>query len=316
MIAALPVTLIGGYLGAGKTTLVNHLLREAGGLRIAVLVNDFGALPVDADLIVSRAANVIHLAGGCICCSFGSDLVAALMEVSSGERRLDHVIVETSGVSLPGSVASAIGLIDSLSLQSTVVVADAHGVRERAADAFVGDTITRQLAQANRVVLNKIDRVAPAELASLRSFIARAAPRAQMIETAFAAVAADVVLGMRSRNDNAFAGPGDEHDANALHETLTFVPDAPVDVGALAKAIADPRCGVLRAKGVLRAMSGRSHVVQIVDGEIDIAAFQGDGSKHEGIVCIGVRGRVNHALLEEAFAAAHSQGAGRTVNAR
>ncbi len=316
MTASLAVTLVGGYLGAGKTTLVNHLLREAKGLRIAVLVNDFGALPVDADLIVSRGANVIHLAGGCICCSFGSDLVAALMEISSSEQTLDHVIVETSGVSLPGSVASTIALLPSLSVGSTVVVADAHGVRERAADAFVGDTIARQLAQADGVVLNKIDRVAPAELASLRSFIARAAPRAQVIETAFARVPADVVLGARARDEEVFSEPADEHDASALYETLSFVPHAPVDVKALARSIADPRCGVLRAKGVLRVIGGRSHVVQIVDGEIDVAPFQGERPPHEGIVCIGVRGRISRARLEEAFAAARSQGLPRAVNAR
>ena len=73
---AVPVTLIGGYLGAGKTTLVNHLLRNADGRRLAVLVNEFGELPIDADLIEARDGNLISISGGCICCSFGSDLLA------------------------------------------------------------------------------------------------------------------------------------------------------------------------------------------------------------------------------------------------
>ncbi len=73
MSAGLPVTVIGGYLGSGKTTLVNHLLRHAGSLRLAVLVNDFGELPIDADLIETRGEGVISIAGGCVCCSFGSD---------------------------------------------------------------------------------------------------------------------------------------------------------------------------------------------------------------------------------------------------
>ncbi|MEC8387162.1 MAG: GTP-binding protein, partial [Pseudomonadota bacterium] len=78
----IPATVIGGYLGAGKTTLVNHLLRTANGLRLAVLVNEFGALPIDDDLIIAREDNLISLAGGCVCCSFGSDLMAALMDLS------------------------------------------------------------------------------------------------------------------------------------------------------------------------------------------------------------------------------------------
>ncbi|MDA0225683.1 MAG: GTP-binding protein, partial [Proteobacteria bacterium] len=73
MRAPLPLTIIGGYLGAGKTTLVNHLLRNAEGRRLAVLVNDFGDLPIDADLIASRDGNLLAIAGGCVCCSFGSD---------------------------------------------------------------------------------------------------------------------------------------------------------------------------------------------------------------------------------------------------
>ena len=77
----IPVTVIGGYLGAGKTTLVNHLLRAADGLRLAVLVNEFGSLAIDEDLILARDDNLISLAGGCVCCSFGSDLMTALMDL-------------------------------------------------------------------------------------------------------------------------------------------------------------------------------------------------------------------------------------------
>ena len=79
--APLPVTVIGGYLGAGKTTLVNHILRERDGRRIAVLVNDVGELSIDDDLIESVDGNVTRLAGGCVCCSFGNDLVAALIDM-------------------------------------------------------------------------------------------------------------------------------------------------------------------------------------------------------------------------------------------
>ena len=78
------LTIIGGYLGAGKTTLVNHLLREAGGLRLAVLVNEFGALPIDSDLIEGRDGNVLSIAGGCVCCSYGNDLVLTLQELAAG----------------------------------------------------------------------------------------------------------------------------------------------------------------------------------------------------------------------------------------
>ena len=128
----IPVTVIGGYLGSGKTTLVNHLLRTAAGRRIAVLVNEFGALPIDADLIEARDDTMIKLSGGCVCCSYGSDMMAALMDIQQLRPAPDHVLLEASGVALPGAVAQSVELLSGCRLDSTVVLADAETVEERA----------------------------------------------------------------------------------------------------------------------------------------------------------------------------------------
>jgi G3E family GTPase len=100
-----PVTVLGGYLGAGKTTLVNHVLRHSGGRRIAVLINDFGALPIDADLIEGSDGGVISIAGGCVCCSYGDDLVTALQAMTTRVPAPAHILIETSGVALPDAIA-------------------------------------------------------------------------------------------------------------------------------------------------------------------------------------------------------------------
>ena len=97
----LPVVLVGGFLGSGKTTLLNHLLRNTDGSRVAVLVNDFGDISIDASLIESAEENILHIAGGCMCCSYGNDLVAALRQISTKRDLFDRVLIETSGVSLP-----------------------------------------------------------------------------------------------------------------------------------------------------------------------------------------------------------------------
>ncbi|MCG6953324.1 MAG: GTP-binding protein, partial [Betaproteobacteria bacterium] len=114
----LPVTVIGGYLGAGKTTLVNHLLRHAGGKRLAVLVNDFGELPIDADLIESQNDAVISLAGGCLCCSFGSDLLGAVNSLTRRVPRPDQLLIEASGVALPDAIAASLSLLREVALDA------------------------------------------------------------------------------------------------------------------------------------------------------------------------------------------------------
>src|SRR6202000_498817 len=132
MSGKIPVTLIGGYLGAGKTTLGNHLLRHGHGRRLAVLVNEFGELPVDADLIEARDGNLLSISGGCICCSFGSDLLAALMQMKNPANSIDPLLIETSGVALPQSIVQSLTLLPDLALDGVIVVADAETIEARA----------------------------------------------------------------------------------------------------------------------------------------------------------------------------------------
>ncbi|MFB0941699.1 MAG: GTP-binding protein [Paracoccaceae bacterium] len=109
--AAVPVTVIGGYLRAGKITLINHLLRTANGVRLAVLVNEFGALSIDEDLIEAEDGNIISIAGGCICCSFGDDLSAALMDICAFKPPPDHILIEASGVAIPAVIDNSLTVL-------------------------------------------------------------------------------------------------------------------------------------------------------------------------------------------------------------
>lgn len=180
----LPVVLIAGYLGAGKTTLVNHLLRHAQGRRIAVLVNDFGSINIDAELVAANpdfdsSTGVLSLAGGCLCCSFGDDLVATLGTLAQRTPPPDVCLIELSGVALPASVVRTAKLSPVAEVVGTLVVADAEHIQRQAADRYVGDTVRQQLQQADWLLLNKPDLVAADALRATAAWLRGMLPHAR-----------------------------------------------------------------------------------------------------------------------------------------
>jgi G3E family GTPase len=310
----LPTVVVGGYLGAGKTTLVNRVLRGAAGRRIAVVVNDFGEIGIDADLIESRDGDVLNLAGGCVCCAVGSDLVAGLMALPGRIAPPDVVLIETSGVALPGAVARAVRLVPGLDADGIVVVADAETIRARADDPWVGDTVRQQLADADLLVLNKTDLVAPEALDALHAWLADAAPRAVRLDTVDADVPPDAVIGAvhGTGPDGAPPSPtraptrlAPPRPAAADYETRLVAPAGPLDPQALARALADPTLGLLRAKGVVRDAAGAAWVVQAVGARVRVTpAVPGtpaaDPSRPSRLVLIGRRGRLDAEALDAA----------------
>ena len=175
----IPVTIVGGYLGAGKTTLINNMLRNASGQRLAILVNEFGELPIDEDLIEAQSDEMISLAGGCICCSFGDNLVEALVSLSKLDPAPDHIVVEASGVAIPGSIAASLSLVLGFRLNALVVLADGGTALDLARDKYMGDTILRQLEDADLVVMTKADLVSAAHRFTVMDWLKKVARQLQ-----------------------------------------------------------------------------------------------------------------------------------------
>lgn len=299
---ALPTVLIGGYLGAGKTTLVNHLLRQAGGRRIAVLVNDFGSINIDADLIDAAAgdasAGVLALSGGCLCCSFGDDLVGTLNTLARRDPAPDVCLIELSGVAQPGAVLRTARLSPAADLVGTLVLADAAEIRRQAADRYVGDTVRQQLADADWLLLNKPDLVSADELQAATEALAALAPQARLWAGAAAGLPPELVLGWRA--DAATAGParsaaaafagrpiGARTPAQTVFDSRSLpLPDG-LDLQALGTRLAQPGNGVLRAKGLARDAQGQGRLLQVAGGRVSLtpAAVAGAGR----LVMIGLR---------------------------
>jgi G3E family GTPase len=174
-----PVTLLGGYLGSGKTTLLNELLADAD-RRYAVLVNDIGAVNVDAALVASRDGDTIELTDGCVCCSLVDGFALAFERLRERSLPPDQVLVELSGVADPARVVSFTGTA-GFRLESVMVLFDLDQGLERLADRWSGDTVARQLAGADLIVLTKRDRVDSDAVERVREELAERAPGTPLI---------------------------------------------------------------------------------------------------------------------------------------
>ena len=190
-----PLTVIGGFLGAGKTTLLNHLLSTPDVPRLAVLVNDFGAINLDASLIASRDGNTVALTNGCVCCTMGDDLSNALIQVLAAQPPFEGIVVEASGVSDPWRIAQ-IGLVDpDLRLDAIVVLVDANAVLQQAADPRLVDALATQLKRADLLVINKASDADAATREAVAHWCKTHAPGATQVWTDHAQIDPALVLG-------------------------------------------------------------------------------------------------------------------------
>ena len=178
---AIPLDVIGGFLGAGKTTAINRLLSGTA-RRIGVIVNDFGAVNIDAALIRSQGADIVALTNGCACCALGDDLGGAIESLRRTAPELDQILVECSGVSDPYRIAQIARLEPGLAPGCVIVLVDAQNFPAQLADRWLTDTLHRQLARADLVALSRGDIATPAERTATRACIAAIAPRAGVLD--------------------------------------------------------------------------------------------------------------------------------------
>ncbi len=299
MAAALPAAVVGGWLGAGKTTLVNALLRRAGGRRLAVLVNDFGSVNIDAELIEGAAAGVLALSGGCLCCAFGDDLLGTLAAVAARTPAPDAVLIELSGVALPAAVLRTARLSPVVEVTGALVLADATAVRRQAQDRYVGDTVQQQLQQADWVLVSKADLLAGAgEAVDLERWLQTQAPQARLLPGPAAELPIELLLGWPASAPTVDASrfaARPLRPAASIFESLNLpLPDG-CDLHALGARLAEPSSGVLRAKGLARTADGRGRLLQVAAGRVSVtpAVVAGAGR----LLLIGLRGRWRPAAL-------------------
>ncbi len=319
----IPITILTGFLGAGKTTLLNRILRSDHGLRLAVMVNDFGAVNIDAEMVVGVEGETVSLANGCICCTIRDDLAITALDLAQRQPPPEHILIETSGVSDPFAVAQTF-LLPQLQplfrLDSIITIVDAEQALSLsgAQEALAID----QIAAADIVVLNKTDLAGAEQLANTRAWIADIAPRARVLETRFAQVPVELLFGAGNFAPERLAaraarpvhvheaGDSDHHEHDhaphdRVFETWHYITDEPLDYEALADAVDALPVTIFRAKGIvqLRQSPDRKALLHVVGRRAQITLHEhwGERPPRTQIVVIGSPGGVQADALFRLF---------------
>ena len=283
--AQVPVTVLTGYPGAGKTTLLNRILSEQHGKKYAVIVNEFGEIGIDNDLVVGADEEVFEMNNGCICCTVRGDLIRILDGLMKRKGRFDAIIVETTGLADPAPVAQTFfmdqDVSDTARLDAVITVADAKWLSDRLKDA---PEAKNQIAFADVIILNKTDLVTPQELDAVEARIRAINPYARLHRTQNCALPIDEVLDRKAFDldriialEPDFLEEGHHHHHDEEMQSIAMKIDGEVDPELFMPWISDltQREGpkILRCKGIVAFPNEPKRFVfqgvhMILDGDV------------------------------------------------
>jgi G3E family GTPase len=332
-----PVTILTGFLGAGKTTLLNRILQGDHGLRVAVLVNDFGAINIDSELVVGIEGETISLSNGCICCTIRDDLLMAVVQTMSRPDKPEYILIEASGVSDPAAIAMTFLLPEVrplIQLDGVITVVDAEQVTDP--NEF-DDLIYDQIYAADIVLLNKVDLVDEATRASVEEWVRSIVPKARILETVHADAPLELLLGVGryqvdpdldtiSRHDPSHFNHDHDHDHDHDHKrhhdhgvefsTWSFVSDKLLALDRFRAAFKELPTSVFRAKGIvaLTDVPDRRAVFQLVGRRVSLTVGEpwGDDTPRTQLVFIGTPGGLDEAVLAPLLDSTLADGAARS----
>jgi G3E family GTPase len=315
----IPVTILTGFLGAGKTTLLNRILNGDHGLRVAVLVNDFGSINIDADLVVGVESDVISLANGCVCCTMRDDLSEAVTSVIERPERPEYILLEASGVADPSGIAVTFlnpNLRERVRLDSITCVVDAEQVFAAPEQM---ELKIRQVAYSDMVLLNKTDLVDRAQHTKIREWLDKWLHRYRLIHAVRCDVPLEILLSVGRFDpsqmnathalDETCRGGHCNHDNHHHHpstfSTWSFETDRPMSLEALRETARKLPASIYRCKGVVHSSDApdRRAVLQVVGKRVDISLQDewGDRPPRTRIVTIGSPEGIEASVLQDNF---------------
>lgn len=259
----IPVTLLSGYLGAGKTTLVNDILQDPNGLKLVVLVNEFGDINIDMELIKESTEDAIALTNGCACCTINDDLTGALASIAERDAPPDAVVIEASGVANLGRLKQAPANYPGFRVTQGVTLVDASAIDQLLKDKFVSATVRDQITDADQLILTKRDLAVP--VFSLKEAFGNPGPFPPLIDR-------DVFLkNLKNQLTESIEPTGNSTSVSGEHVTHQqhWVELGNVSMDRLRRFLESPLPGIARIKGFVNA-GGNQFLVQADKGSFAI----------------------------------------------
>lgn len=296
----MPVTIITGFLGSGKTTLVNEILKNKQELKVAVLVNEFGDINIDAQLLISIDENMVELSNGCICCTINDGLVEAIYRILERENKIDYVVIETTGIADPlPIILTFVGteLQELTRLDSIITVVDAESFD---AQHFQSEAALKQIRYADMILLNKTDLVTPLKLAEVENYLKNTKNGAKILQCQYGQVPLPLLLDIQLtpienyqseiiKEEHNYHGHHSHHLTNDGFVAVSFQSDQPFDVYKFEKFLMDEMPSeVFRAKGILWFSGSQlRHIFQLSGTRYDMKSEAWKDAPNSQLVFIG-----------------------------
>ena len=279
----IPVTIVGGYLGSGKTTLINSVISEDHGLKLALLINDFGDINIDASLIESQDGDVLSLSNGCVCCTLTDDFSQTMEQIKNSADSFDRVIIEMSGIGEPSKVVSYVDETDYF-LDGIVVLLDVEKIQDWAENKYVGPLIVRQIESADLLVGTHLDLVDDLKAKEIVDWLEN------FTDSVFLQTPISLGLLVGLETNNKIEG---DTDFDHNHLTITGFVDPLVSKTFLEDWLSRRPKEVVRVKGIveIQGENGNLFVVQSCGSRVSILPFSDNQQeKINALVVIATKG--------------------------